>query len=197
MNRKIYLVRHGKIDTGNEKCYIGVTDIPLNEDGIMQAYKLKEFFVNIDIEKAYISPLTRCVQTADIILQDRNIERVLVRNLIEINMGKWEGKSFKCIKALFPEEFEKRGESIDTYTPPEGESFKQVETRVLPTYRAIIENSKGNLLIVAHAGVNRVILSNILSRPLNSILELKQQYGCINELCYEDEYRTWSWKVIV
>lgn len=197
MNRKIYLVRHGKIDVGKEKCYIGVTDIPLDKEGIAQAYKLKNFFSSIDVEKAYVSPLTRCVQTADIILQDRNIEKVLVKEFTEINMGQWEGKSFKYIKTLFPEEFKKRGESLDTYIPPEGESFKQVEARVLPTYRSIIQNNNGNLLIVAHAGVNRVILSNILSMSLSSTFELEQQYGCINELCYEDKYKTWSWKVMI
>lgn len=196
MNRKIYLVRHGKIDIGKEKCYIGITDLPLNTEGIIQAQKLKEFFKNIDIEKVYVSSLTRCIQTANIILEDRNLESVLLKEFMEINMGQWEGKSFKYIKDSFPEEFKKRGENIDTYIPPEGESFKQLERRVMPTYKAITQNSKGNLLIVAHAGVNRVILSNVLSIPLRNIFQLEQQYSCINEICYDDKYKKWLWKIL-
>ncbi|OAA83919.1 hypothetical protein WY13_03048 [Clostridium ljungdahlii] len=43
MSRKIYLIRHGKINVGNEKRYIGITDIPLNEEGTLQVLKLKSF----------------------------------------------------------------------------------------------------------------------------------------------------------
>jgi alpha-ribazole phosphatase len=157
MNRKIYLVRHGRIDIGKEKCYIGFTDLTLSKEGIVQAQKLKSFFSNVDIEKAYVSPLIRCIQTLDIILENRNVERILMKELMEINLGEWEGKSFSYIKRFFPEQFKDRGENIDTFVTPGGESFEQLKKRVIPAFEAIKENSTGNVLIVAHAGVNRVI----------------------------------------
>lgn len=197
MNRKIYLIRHGKIDTGKDKCYIGITDLPLCTEGVIQAQRLKEFFKNIAIEKVYTSPLIRSVQTANIILEDRNIERELIKEFMEINMGQWEGKSFKYIKTFFPQEFKKRGENIADFIPPGGESFKQLAERVMPIYKAVTENPQGNLLIVAHAGVNRVILSNILSMSLENIFQLEQQYGCINEIYYDNKHKTWSWKIVV
>lgn len=197
MNKKIYLVRHGKVDTGNEKCYIGITDLPLSKEGIIQVQKLKKFFSNIDIEKAYISPLTRCIQTSDAILENRNVEKTLVKEFTEINMGQWEGKSFNYIKNYFPEQFRIRGENIDTFLPPEGESFEQLKKRVIPAFEAIANKDLGHVLIVAHAGVNRVILSNLLSIPMRDIFKIKQPYGCINEFSWNNEHKKWQWKMLL
>jgi probable phosphoglycerate mutase len=196
MNRKIYLIRHGKIDIGNEKCYVGITDIPLSIEGILQAKKLKEFFASIDIEKVYLSPLKRCVQTTNIILENRNVEKFLVKELMEINMGEWDGKTFKHIKSILPEQFKERGENIDSFVPKGGESFNQLKERVNPIFQSIIKNTNGNILIIAHAGVNRIILSSILSIPLKDIFKIKQPYGCINEFSLNKENEKWQWKLL-
>ena len=39
---KLYAIRHGKTDWNVRKIMQGGTDIPLNEDGIAQAYELKK-----------------------------------------------------------------------------------------------------------------------------------------------------------
>ncbi|AKA70359.1 alpha-ribazole phosphatase [Clostridium scatologenes] len=197
MNRKIYLIRHGKIDMGNEKRYIGITDIPLNEEGVLQAKKIKNFFSNIHLEKAYLSPLTRCVETANIILEDRNVEKVFAKELIEINMGKWEGKTFNYIKNYFPEQFKERGRNIDSFTPEGGESFNDVRERVKQVLESIIKNTHGNILIIAHAGVNRVIISTILSLPLKRMFDIDQNYGCINEFSWDIENEKWKWRQLL
>jgi len=197
MNKKIYLIRHGTIDTGKEKCYIGVTDLTLSKEGIVQAQKLKKLFLNIDIEKAYTSPLIRCIQTADIILENRNVERILIKELMEINLGQWEGKSFSYIKKFFPEQFKSRGENIITFVTPGGESFEQLQKRVIPAFEAIKENSTGNVLIVAHAGVNRVIISSILGISMVDMFKISQDYGCLTEIFWNDKYGKWQCKKIM
>ncbi|AWI03634.1 alpha-ribazole phosphatase [Clostridium drakei] len=197
MNRKIYLIRHGKINMGSEKRYIGITDIPLNAEGVLQAKKIKKFFSNIHLEKAYLSPLTRCVETANIILEDRNVEKVFAKELIEINMGKWEGKTFNHIKNYFPEQFKERGRNIDSFTPEGGESFNDVRERVKHVLESIIKNTHGNILIIAHAGVNRVIISTILSLPLKRMFDIDQNYGCINEFSWDIENEKWKWRQLL
>lgn len=197
MNRKIYLIRHGKINMGDEKRYIGITDIPLNEEGVLQAKKIKKFFSNIHLEKAYLSPLTRCVETANIILEDRNVEKVFAKELIEINMGKWEGNTFNYIKDYFPDQFKERGRNIDSFTPEGGESFNDVRERVKHVLESIIKNTHGNILIIAHAGVNRVIISTILSLPLKRMFDIEQNYGCINEFSWDIENEKWKWRQLL
>ncbi|AKN33880.1 phosphoglycerate mutase [Clostridium carboxidivorans P7] len=197
MSRKIYLVRHGKIDIGDKKRYIGISDVPLNKDGILQAKKLKEILYSIELEKAYLSPLVRCVETANIILQNRNVEKVLLKELMEINMGKWEGKTFDYIKSYFPEQFKERGKNIDSFVPEGGESFNNVRERVKPVLESIIKNTHGNILIIAHAGVNRVIISTILSLPLKCMFDIEQNYGCINEFSWDIENEKWKWRKLL
>jgi probable phosphoglycerate mutase len=197
MNRRIYLVRHGEIDCGEEKHYIGITDLPLNDKGRAQADRLKAYFSDIKIDKAYTSPLLRCVQTSEIILEGKTIEAIRVDELQEINLGKWEGKSFDYIKDRFPDQYKKRGMNIDCFIPPGGESFKQLQERVMPVFDEIIRSSDGNILIVAHAGVNRVIISKLMSFPLKDIMSLPQPYGCVNILFMDKTRQNWNYDTVL
>lgn len=194
MVKKIYLVRHGKINIGDEKRYIGITDISLDETGKRQAMALRKYFSDIVIDKAYTSPLKRCMETISIVLKGRNIEIKEMDELKEINMGDWEYRTFDYIKEHFPEEFEKRGMAMDSYTTPKGESFRNLQNRVMPLFNKIIERKDENVLIVAHAGVNRVILSKLMDLPLKKLMDIKQPYGCINILSFNKDSGEWIWE---
>lgn len=194
MDRKIFLVRHGQIDYGSEKRYIGITDLPLSDAGIRQVTRLKEFFSGIEIEKVFTSPLKRCMQTADILLEGSNAEEKILDELKEINMGEWENETINYIKANFREMYEKRGSNIDVFIPPGGESFEQLQKRVIPAFEYIALNTTGNTLIISHAGVIRVILSKLLNFPLKDIFKISQPYGCINQLSWDITCHKWQWE---
>jgi probable phosphoglycerate mutase len=107
-----------------------------------------------------------------------------MKELREIDMGRWDGLGMDEVKRLFPGEFEKRGLDSVNYRPPGGESFADLRARVLPAYREIIGGNDGNIAIVSHAGVNRVILCDIMNLPLKNLFEIKQDYACINRIRY-------------
>jgi len=44
----------------------------------------------------------------------------------------------------------------------------------------LVQQSEGNLLIIGHAGVNRVILCRLLGTQLANLFRLEQGYGCLN-----------------
>lgn len=194
MDRKIFLVRHGQIDYGIEKRYIGITDLPLSNAGIGQVTRLKEYFSGLEIKKAYTSPLKRCMQTAEILLEGSSIGREVIDELKEINMGEWENQTIDYIKDHFRELYEKRGANIDTFVPPGGESFEQLQKRVMPAFEYITANTAGNILIISHAGVNRVILSKLLDFPLKYIFKINQPYGCVNHLNWNITCHRWQWE---
>ncbi len=194
MVKKIYLVRHGKIDIGDEKRYIGITDISLDETGKRQAIDMRRKLSDIVLDRAYTSPLKRCMETISIILKGRNIEIKEMDELKEINMGDWEYRTFDYIKEHFPEEFKKRGMALDSYTTPKGESFRNLQNRVMSIFNKIIEGKDENVLIVAHAGVNRVILSKLMDLPLKKLMDIKQPYGCINILSFNKDSGKWIWE---
>lgn len=192
MNRKtVYLIRHGDIDTLGEKRYIGILDIPLSAEGIAQAGKLKEYFRDMSIDKIYCSNLVRTVQTAQIITENKNIQISEHKELREINMGDWEGKAFSEIKKQYPEEFKNRAENIEEFRPRNGESFGQCRNRAMDIFNKIVREDEKNIIIIAHAGINRVILSSLLGIPMNNIFNFSQNYGCINKISFftETDYR--------
>lgn len=184
---KVYLIRHGHIDTGGEKRYIGKTDIPLSSLGKEQAQKLYEYFLTIPIETVFTSPLNRCVTTANIICESKNLKIHKIKALQEINMGVWENLPLSLIKNQSPQAFEQRGKDIEHFVPDEGESFGALSKRVLDAFYKIVTSYEGIILIVAHAGVNRVILRHFLNISYNNIFSIEQSYANVYTLeCKEN-----------
>lgn len=179
--RKIYLVRHGQIEIPvNKKIYLGQLDVDLNEKGIEQAQQLGLKMSNVSFEKIYCSSLKRTMKTAEIIGKHHDILPNTIDEFREIHLGEWEGLSFDEVKKKYPKEFEKRGKEIFHYCVLGGESFSDCNKRVMKKFYEILAETTGNLLIVAHAGVNRLILCNILEKPLENFFQIPQGYGCFN-----------------
>ncbi|MBQ9881136.1 MAG: histidine phosphatase family protein, partial [Synergistes sp.] len=63
--RMIYFLRHGRTEWNNQLRYQGAVDIPLNEDGRMQAHKAALRFSSADIDAVISSPLSRAMETAE------------------------------------------------------------------------------------------------------------------------------------
>lgn len=191
MDKKyIYLVRHGDIGLGGDKRYIGQLDLPLSAQGKKQAALLKDLFCQVPLDNIYCSDLGRSQQTADIIAAAHHIIPAARVELRELNMGDWDGELFSNIRIKYPTEFKKRGEDIANYSSPKGESFSGCYKRVIPVFESLAQSNETIILIVGHAGVNRVILCRILGLPLDNVFRLEQSYGCINLICKEgSEYR--------
>lgn len=185
--RTIYLIRHGALETKGGKRFIGQIDLPLHEEGILQAKRLGQELSCLRLSQIFSSDLQRARQTAEFIAAKHNLVPTLCPELREISLGEWEGCYFEEIRRKFPEDFIRRGRDIVNFCPPGGESFQQCSQRVVAEWRRIIENTTGNILIVGHAGVNRLILCHILGMPLANIFCLSQDYGCLNIISYSNE----------
>ena len=186
--RLIYLVRHGETERGTDKKYfIGRTDVDLSALGMKQAEQLSQKFKNIPLNHIYCSNLQRTMKIAKLISLEHCIEPICIEEIAEINMGEWDGRSFDEIKSLYPLEFEKRGRDIPNYRVPGGESINEFSQRVTKKFYEILDKTDGNMLFVVHAGVNRVLICDILDIPLKNMLKITQNYGCINTLSYNEK----------
>ncbi|MFA9466108.1 MAG: histidine phosphatase family protein [Velocimicrobium sp.] len=197
MDKTIYLIRHGTIGIRTEKRYVGITDLHLDNEGIEQAYFLKNYFKQIPINIVFTSPLRRCLQTSEIICEEKKQDYIVVKEFREINMGNWENISIASIRKDFPKLYEERGKDFASFVPPNGESFRQLSNRVLLAFDRIVNNKYENIMIVAHAGVNRVILSHLLGFCVQDIFNIQQPYGCVNKLILNDENPKWQYKQII
>lgn len=183
---KIYLVRHGEIVNDGKKRYIGQTDLPLNDIGKLQANQLRDRLAHVPFNQIICSDLARSVATANIICENQALEPVILKELREIDLGLWDGKYFQEIRDYYPDEYEKRGLDIVNYKTPGGESFAQCADRVRAALDDIVAKALGSILIVGHAGINRIIISRVLGMPMENMFRIMQGYGCLNILKLSD-----------
>ena len=180
----VYLLRHGDSRIDSVRRFIGQSESSLNEAGRLQAEWWNQELAGIPFSGFYCSALQRSIETARIIAQPQYASVTIQPGLNEIDLGSWDGMPISEVKRRFPLEYHQRGADLAGYRPPSGESFADLSARVVPTFEKIIQHSGGNLLIVGHAGVNRVILCHLLGMPLANIFHLGQEYGCLNILEY-------------
>ena len=180
----VYLLRHGDSSIDSVRRFIGQSESSLNEAGRLQAEWWHQEFAGIPFSGFYCSALQRSIETARIIAQPHHASVTIQPGLNEIDLGSWDGMPISEVKRRFPLEYQLRGADLAGYCPPSGESFADLSARVVPTFEKIIQHSCGNLLIVGHAGVNRVILCHLLGMPLANLFRLGQEYGCLNILEY-------------
>lgn len=179
--RCLYLLRHAEplVEPGGRR-YIGQSDPPLSPLGIGQAQRWREYFGDIAIESIFGSDLQRAAHTAQIIAGGPDAKVRLLPELRELNLGAWEGRRFDEVKRLDPRGFEQRGRDPAHYRPPGGESFDDLRRRVVPAFERIMAQAAGRVLVVGHAGVNRVILCHLLGLPLAHLFRLGQDYAGLN-----------------
>ncbi|MBU1140702.1 MAG: histidine phosphatase family protein [Proteobacteria bacterium] len=179
-SRLIYLMRHGRINQSLPHRFVGQLDLPLDDEGIRQARDMHFFLKDIKFSRIFMSPLRRTVQTAEIIAGSRTIIMQQVPGLAEISLGAWDGLTVDEVRRRFPGEYEKRGQDLAHYRPPEGESFADLAQRSFPAFTELAMENPGPLLVVSHAGVNRVLLSRMQQLPLEDLFLIPQDYCCLN-----------------
>jgi alpha-ribazole phosphatase len=181
--RRIYLVRHGDVGlSGDDRHYVGQTDLRLSAEGLCQARRLGQALSEVPLSAVYCSDLTRSVETARIIAEPHGLCPVVRRDLREIYLGEWEGLAFGDVRRRYPREFEDRGRDIVHYRPPGGESFLDCSERVMAALGEILVSGRGEALIVGHAGVNRIVLCHVLGISLEKLFSIGQDPGCLSVL---------------
>lgn len=192
--KTIYLVRHGEINSGKPRKYIGRTDLPLTLYGRAQMRTLGFLLSRCSaFDQITCSPLCRCQESSEILNASLKINSNTEPDLAEINLGDWEGLTVQEVRTKFPGEFEARGEDLSGFVVRKGESFQNLLDRVWPAFNDIIDSTETASVVVAHAGVNRVLLCHILGLPLESMFRFQQNYGCYNILyASEDQIRIGS-----
>lgn len=181
-SRIIYLVRHGEIAGAGPKRFIGQVDVPLSAVGQEQAVRVREHLAGRELTSIFCSDLVRSSSTARIIGEKRGLEPVIRQDLREVGLGAWEGLTFAEVMSGHPEEFRARGASLATFCPPGGESFTDCAHRVAAALTSIREDTEGDILLAGHAGVNRIIICQVLGIPLQNMFRIGQDYGCLNVL---------------
>jgi probable phosphoglycerate mutase len=182
MSRQFFLIRHGAAEDGAGQRFIGHTDLPLSEKGREQARRLRIFLAEQTISQAFCSDLSRCRGTAEIIIDGSNIPLTARGDLREPSMGAWEGRLREDIACEFPDDYHARGRNPENFKVAGGETFRDCLERVVPAFGDIVGTTDGDVLLVGHGSVNRILLCHLLGMPMANMFRLGQDHGCVNVL---------------
>ncbi len=86
-----FVLRHGQTDWNQQMRLQGSTDIPLNDTGRIQAHRAAEILTGQGLTKIIASPLSRALETAQIVGATVGLAPVIDSRLIERNFGLFEG----------------------------------------------------------------------------------------------------------
>ena len=165
---KLYLIRHGETDYNNTLRFQGQIDVPLNQAGIAQAEKLAEYFKDIPLDAIYASSLQRAGKTAEIIGKAKDLAPVPTDALREMSFGIWESMNSGDIQKKYAREWKDFFANPANTKIPEGESMADVQKRVYPEVKRILDTwPEGNIAFVSHGGVIRVLVCTMLGLDLN------------------------------
>jgi probable phosphoglycerate mutase len=177
--RRLFLMRHGHVDYFAP----GITDprtVPLTETGREQAAAAREALRSVEFDLAVHSGLPRTVETAAIVLEGREIKAHPEAGLEELKSGWLVAESREELAARLAFSFDDAHEK-DARFLPDGESFEDAQRRITAAMaRLIDENDWRTGLIVAHEGVNRIILGWACGGGLRTIGAFEQDLACIN-----------------
>jgi probable phosphoglycerate mutase len=170
----LLLIRHGENDFVKTGKLPGTRPgIHLNERGQKQAEALGEALKDVPLKAIYSSPLERAMETAAPIARARKLEIIPEPDLVDTNVGSWQGKSLKMLRLT-------RVWSIVQNAPsrfrfPDGESFVESQARYASALERIIKthhNPKDIVAVVFHADPIKLVVSHFLGLPLDHFQRL-------------------------
>ncbi|MEZ0329138.1 MAG: alpha-ribazole phosphatase [Dissulfuribacterales bacterium] len=185
---KIFLIRHARPAISSSICY-GQMDVPLSEEGRAQAAMIGNWLRSSNFSRVISSDLSRCTETATIICDTIELDKRLetMSGLREVDFGDWTGLTWEQIEGSYPGAFKKRLENLLEFRPPNGETLLEVSERVWQIMTDAVQNAQGDVLMVGHGGVNRLLIAKAIGLPLQNIFNLGQDYGCVNILEHYDD----------
>ncbi len=184
---RIYLFRHGETANAGQVCFNGHHDIDLSPQGLAQFERIAETFRSQSLKAVYSSDLRRTRIGAERIGEPHGLKPIACAEIRELCFGDWEGMSIEEVNQKYPGQLAERLKNIAAFSVKGGETFTDLRDRVIPKYEEIVaQHQEGQIVIVAHGGVNRVILAHILGIPIRNLFRIQQEYGTLNIIQYYD-----------
>jgi phosphoserine phosphatase len=171
---RLLLARHGQTEWNADRRFQGATDIALSPLGRAQAHALGRALRGRHVTAAYVSPMRRAVETAEIALADAGIPYTPIEELRELSLGEWEGCTVDEIRQRDGDPYAAWLRAPLDCPPPGGEPLPDVRDRVLAAMERIgAAHGDGDALIIAHGGVISVYACHLLGCSFNQLWRLR------------------------
>ena len=182
----LLLIRHGENDFVRKNKLPGqMPGIHLNDHGIEQASILAKTLSPLPINAIFSSPLERAVETAEPLAKSLKLGIQICRGIMDPDVGNWEGRSWKSLMRT-------RLWKVIQQTPsqfqfPGGESFVQVQIRVVAVLQDIINSHPNDLVaVICHADPIKLAVTHYLGLSLDNFQRLTALPGSVTVMKFDD-----------
>ena len=178
---RLLMARHGNTTGNSAERFWGQTDVELSAEGTWQAERLADRLAGEKIASIYSSQLCRASATAEIIASHHQLPVITCPELIEINFGKVEGFSFNEISERYPELVRDWPTRDPSFRFPEGESISDLDRRVVKFLSRLEKHTaEDTILVVAHAGVLRLLICHLLPIDIRHWRQLRTDLASLS-----------------
>ncbi len=165
--------------------FLGRSDAPLSERGWQQLRQATK--TDYDWQVVVSSPMRRCREFAEQLAGQRNIACHLNSDLREMDFGCWDGQSAEAIYKVSPELLTAFWENPAQFSPPDGEPWAEFSARVRSAWHELLLTFPGqHLLVVGHAGVQRLILAEVLGLGPSAVLRIDMPHAARSRIIVTD-----------
>ena len=185
----LVLVRHGVTAHTVDKRFsggLGGRNPGLNDEGRAQARATADWLAPLagDVDVLVSSPVRRTLETAQVLADRLDKQVVEEPGLAEMEFGAWEGKTFTEVRDEHPDDLEAWLGSME-HAPGGGESFAQVQARVLAGLEGLLAAHAGRtVLAVSHVTPIKVLVAHALGAPLESVSRMELAPASVTVLTF-------------
>jgi probable phosphoglycerate mutase len=168
----IYLIRHAEAEGNLYRIAQGQKNSNLTDRGWRQVRALQRRFADVHIDAVYSSDLYRTCATATAIYKPKGLPLHREPGLREINVGRWEQRTWGDIVRESPEQMKYFSTQPTRWHVEGAETPQQVQRRALATIRRIAaENDGKTVAVFSHGYAIRLILAALQGCPLERLGE--------------------------
>lgn len=179
--RRLYLLRHGHVDYFAP----GLTDftqVPLTESGRAQASLAGEALSGVRFDCAFHSGLPRTRETLGLVLREEAAidAAIAVDHFQELRGGQVVVETAEELAARLAFSFDGADQEGASFLPG-GELFCDAEARIVRGLNHLIQDHAWRTaILVAHEGVNRILLAHLTGGGLGALTHFEQDLCGIN-----------------
>jgi probable phosphoglycerate mutase len=188
----LVLVRHGVTAHTAAKKFSGglkSANPGLSEEGRAQVRSTADWLAPIapGIAAVVSSPVRRTLESAEILAERLGKAVDVEPRFAEMEFGTWDGLTFAEVADRDREGLDGWVGSLET-PPPGGESFREVEERVLSGLDALIASYPGqSVLVVSHVTPIKTLVARAIGAPLESVFRMELSPASVTVLSFWPE----------
>ncbi len=194
--KRLYLMRHGQTyePSLDSRMASALEDpgLPLTPAGREDVLATAQGMVKLDLEAAFSSTFHRSLETARLIAAPHGLEVRTHPAFEELRLHPEPGGTLRDVARKYlalARELERReAREVELEC---GRSVADVVARAQEALADLLAGSAQRVLVVAHGGLNRFLLTGFLGLPLHRFLAVDQDFACVNVVEFVAGGRPW------